>query len=280
MRVDDLAGPRVKKDATPRALDDLAWLGLDWTGEPILQSRRLDLYRDAMRGLASRGLVFPCALSRREIEAAHQAPHALAPGERSESRFDPSLRPAEIPRRFSDRDDESNWRFITPPGVVTFDDLFAGPQSHEPAATVGDFVVWTRDREPAYQLASIVDDHDLGVTHIVRGDDLLDSAARQLLLARALGLTPEPGFMHLPLVVGADGRRLAKRHGDTRLSHYRDLGVTPERVVALLARWSGVPGEHETMTTTEFADRFDPATMPRGTTVFAAEDEAWLLAGR
>ncbi len=280
MRIDDLAGPRVKQDTTERALDDLAWLGLDWFGEPILQSRRLDLYRDAMRRLASRGLVFPCALSRREIDAAHQAPHAAAPGERAESRFDPGLRPAEIPRVFSDDDITSNWRFIAPPGAVTFVDLFAGPQSHEPAATVGDFVVWTRDREPAYQLASIVDDHNLGVSHIVRGDDLLDSAARQLLLARALGLSPEPQFMHLPLVVGADGRRLAKRHGDTRLSHYRDLGVTPERIVALLARMSGVPGEHEAMSAAEFADRFDPATMPRQNSVFTAGDDAWLLAGR
>lgn len=280
MRVDDLAGPRVLHDAVAGALEDLTWLGLDWDGEPILQSRRLDLYRDAMRRLAQRGHVFPCSLTRREITAALEAPHRPTAGRSSESRFDPSLRPTSIPREFTDADSESNWRFLTPPGAVPFDDLFAGAQSPDPSASVGDFVVWTKDREPAYQLASIADDHDLGVTDIVRGDDLIDSTGRQLLLARALDLSPEPRFAHLPLVVGEDGRRLAKRHGDTRIGHYRDLGVPAERVVALLARWSGVPGGIDAMTAAEFAECFDPATMPREITVFTAEDDAWLLAGR
>ena len=162
--------------------------------------------------------------------------------------------------------------------TVRFTDDFAGPQAANPSASVGDFVVWTKDAEPAYQLATVVDDHLMGVTDIVRGDDLIDSAVRQLLLFRALEYTPEPTFLHLPLVVGPDGRRLAKRHGDTRISHYRELGVSSERIIALLARWSGVTDARDEMTAKDFADAFRLDTMPRTQTVFTNEDDQWLCA--
>jgi len=278
LRIDDLAGPRVKPDAARRAIDDLAWLGLDWDGEPVVQSARLGRYAGAMRDLAAWGRVFPCDLSRREIHAALEAPHAEPGGVGAETRFARSLRPPLAPMVF-DRDAQARgWRFATPDGPVTFEDAVLGAVTTDPARTIGDFVVWTRDGQPAYQLATILDDHDLGVTDVIRGDDLLESTGRQLVLARALGLAPEPRFWHLPLVVGPDGRRLAKRHGDTRLAHYRDAGVAPERVVALLARWSGVRGAGEAMTAADFARRFDPATMPRARTVFTDEDDRWLRA--
>ena len=284
LRLDDLAGPRVKRGASEQALDDLAWLGLDWDGAPIAQSTRLGIYVAAMRDLARRGLVFPCSMTRREIETALEAPHepptvADAAAVRRETRFPPDLRPPLQPRDFEDAARRTGWRFATPSGMVRFEDAVAGPVELDPAATIGDFIVWTKDGEPAYQLATVIDDHDLGVTDVIRGDDLLDSAGRQRLLGRALGLTPEPRQWHLPLVVGPDGRRLAKRHGDTRLAHYRDLGVPAGRLVALLARWSGVPDAGDAMSAQTFAERFDPATMPRERVVFTAEDDAWLHAG-
>src|SRR6185369_2602524 len=129
------------------------------------------------------------------------------------------------------------WRFRVA-GVPAFDDLFRGPVRLTRDDVGGDFVVWKSLGTPAYQLAVVVDDADNGVTVVVRGDDLVSSTPRQLLLYRALGLTA-PAFAHVPLVVGPDGRRLAKRHGDTRLSSLRAAGVRPEQVVGLLAWSSG-----------------------------------------
>ncbi len=279
LRVDDLAGPRVKKHAAQDAIDDLRWLGIDWDGDAIFQSQRLDLYRAAMRDLAQRALVFPCDVTRRELEDALAAPHApVRGGPQGESRFPPELRPNIGPCDFDHVAESTSWRFLVDAAPIPFTDHFAGPQTQNPADTVGDFIVWTKDGEPAYQLATVADDHHLGVTDIVRGDDLLDSAARQLLLFRALNFAPEPRFFHLPLVVGEDGRRLAKRHGDTRISAYREAGVSPERVIALIARWSGVQTAPDEMSATQFSEVFDLDTMPKEQTIFTSKDDAWLRA--
>jgi glutamyl-tRNA synthetase len=128
------------------------------------------------------------------------------------------------------------WRFRVPAGAVSFVDGFRGPTCIDLHEVGGDFVVWKAVGTPAYQLAVVVDDADQGVTEVVRGDDLVPSTPRQLLLYEALRLRP-PGFVHVPLVVGPDGRRLAKRHGDTRLAALRAAGVRPERLLGLLA-WS------------------------------------------
>jgi glutamyl-tRNA synthetase len=135
---------------------------------------------------------------------------------------------------------------------------------------------WT----PAYQLAVVVDGAETGVTHVVRGDDLIDSTPRQVLLYRALGLADRvPAYYHLPLVVGPDGRRLAKRHGDTRLSFYRELGVTPGRVLELLARWCGMTPAGQPRTAADLLGHFNLADLPKSPVVFSAGDDAWLRAG-
>ncbi len=272
LRVEDLDTPRVKPGAIDDTINTLAWLGLDWDEGPLTQLHDLGPYRDAMCALASRSLVYPCELSRAQIDAAASAPHA---GD-AEPRFPPELRPSARPASFDD--ESTNWRLLVEPGAVGFTDAFAGPQSIDPGAGVGDFVVWTKRAQPAYQLAVVVDDARQGVTHVVRGDDLLASAARQLLLYDALGLTPMPEYTHLPLVRGADGRRLAKRHGDTRLSTFRDRGVTPQRLIALLARWSGVADGPDAMDASEFLHAFDIRTMPAQDVTYTQEDERWLLA--
>jgi glutamyl-tRNA synthetase len=117
-------------------------------------------------------------------------------------------------------------------------------------------------------LAVVVDDADMGVTHIVRGDDLLDSAARQILLYEHLALGPPPNYWHLPLVVGPDGRRLAKRHGDTRLASYRAAGVPAGKMLALLASWCSIDAESTNVRATDLIDRFDIARLPRTPIVF------------
>lgn len=275
MRIEDLDGPRIKEHAADEVLNTLSWLGLDWDSGPTWQSHDLAPYRRAMRALARDGRVFACELTRGQIEAAASAPQEGGP---AESRFPRELRPEIFPREFEDAPDApTNWRFVVPDEPVAFTDAIHGPLSLSPADTVGDFVVWTKRSAPSYQLAVVVDDARQGVTHVVRGDDLLDSTPRQILLYRALGLREPAVWMHLPLVVGEDGRRLAKRHGDTRLHAYRDRGVAPERIIGLLAYWSGVSGERRAMTLAEFCDEFDLARMPRRRSVFTREDEAWLL---
>jgi len=273
-RLEDLDDARNKPGAAERLAGALRWLGLDWDRETPPQSADQAPYLDAMRALAAEGRVYPCDLSRKEIEAASTAPHA---GE-GEPRYPPGLRPAERPDAFTD--EGTNWRFVTPDRDVAFTDESEGPQTFNPQREVGDFVVWTRRACPSYQLAVALDDHRHGVTHIVRGRDLLPSTARQRLLREALALAPEPEHLHLPLVVGPDGRRLAKRHGDTRLDRYRDdAAVPPERVVGLLARWSGASADRTPMTAAEFAERFDLASMPREDAVFTEEDDHWLRTG-
>lgn len=272
LRIEDLDGPRVKTGAVEDLIDTLGWLGMDWDEGPLVQSDDLSPYVGAMSRLARAGLAFPSNLTRGEIEAAASAPQE---GAFNETRFPPELRPAGLgPREFDEP--ESGWRFVTPPGEVRFEDEFRGPCGADPSGSVGDFVVWTKRGQPSYQLAVVVDDARQGVTNVVRGDDLLDSAARQTLLYRALGIERVPVWCHLPLVVGEDGRRLAKRHGDTRAAFYRGLGVPAERLVALMARWSGIGPRAESMTAGEFAGRFDLASMTRERVVFTAEQDRWL----
>ena len=214
-----------------------------------------------MRALADRGLAYPCALTRSQIEAAASAPQE---GDAShELRFPIHLRPADLGPRPFDPDAGASWRMLTPDATIEFTDHFAGPQRIRPIDTTSDFVIWTARNEPAYQLAVVVDDHRQRVTHIVRGDDLIDSAARQTLLYDALGLAPRPSYFHLPLVRGQDGRRLAKRHGDTRIARYRAGGLTSERLTGLLAYWCAqIPAPAE-LSLAELLATFDLARMPR-----------------
>jgi glutamyl-tRNA synthetase len=169
-------------------------------------------------------------------------------------------------------------RFTVPAGEVAFVDGFRGEIRTNPAEELGDFVILKADGTAAYQLAVVVDDAEMGVTAVVRGDDLVDSTPRQMLLYRALGRADQiPNYWHLPLVVGTDGRRLAKRHGDTRLAHYRSMGVPAERIVGLMARWCGVEAGDE-ISARELVGRFDLGRMPKGQVVFTGDDDRWLTA--
>lgn len=273
LRIEDLDTPRVKPGVIEQTIETLVWLGMDWDEVAPLQSSDLTPYREAMRTLASAGRVYPCALTRTEIAEAAGAPHE----DSGEVRFDAGLRPAVVPHSFAD--EGTNWRLIVPEERVRFDDGFMGAQDLCPAESVGDFVVWTQRGQPSYQLAVVVDDDRQGVTHIVRGADLLDSGARQTLIRRALGIGTDPMYFHLPLVRGEDGRRLAKRHGDTRIGHYRERGVPAERVVALVARWCGMSGVDGGLSAGEFASGLSLGTIPRADVVFSAEDDRWLLDG-
>ncbi|HMN97357.1 MAG TPA: glutamate--tRNA ligase family protein [Phycisphaerales bacterium] len=282
LRLEDLDAPRVKPGAIEATVDLLRWIGFEHDGPALRQSSDLAPYRAAMERLAAMGLVYSCGLSRAALRRALSAPHV---GER-EHRCPASMRPTERSRwRFAAGD--VNHRFATPPGSIEIVDAIAGAHRFDPAEEVGDFVLWTRCDLPSYQLAVVVDDARQGVTDVVRGDDLLPSAARQALLYRALG-APIPRWWHVPLVLGSDGARLAKRADSRSAWSYRREGVAPERLVGLLARWLGVVAERAPLSSGEFlaafASRADPdaagATLDGlglRPVVFDEEDHRWLL---
>lgn len=244
MRIEDLDGPRVRPGLEADILDELRWLGLDWDEGPDLggpagpyrQSGRGDRYAAALEALRRRGLAYPCFCSRAEIARAAQAPHASDEGPRYPGTCR-DLGAGERAARAAVR--PPAWRFRAPEERVDFHDRFHGACTFDVAATVGDFVVARADGVPSYQLAVAVDDAAMGVTDVLRGDDLLSSTARQLLLLRALGL-PEPAWAHVPLVLGADGERLAKRHGALSVGELRSRGVDRDAVVGTLAASAGL----------------------------------------
>jgi glutamyl-tRNA synthetase len=234
LRIEDIDSPRTRAGAVEQALTDLRWLGLTWDGEPIIQTERLSIYEQALDRLKAKERVYPCTCTRSDVERAASAPHLehegpVYPGTCRGRRASDSLLLEKDGRAFC-------WRFRVPERSPVFVDGFRGSCSVNLQEVGGDFVVWKTTLTPAYQLSVVVDDADMGVTEVVRGDDLVPSTPRQLLLAEALGLL-SPRFVHVPLVVGPDGRRLAKRHGDTRIATLPEAGVPAERLLGLLA-WS------------------------------------------
>jgi len=239
LRDEDLDPQRSRPDFAQAVLDDLRWLGIRWQEGPDLggpfrpyrQSERREPYLEAWRKLYDAGAIYPCTCSRRDLVLAAGAPHEdddepLYPGHcRNPLGGAPKYdSPAGV-----------NWRFRVPDGeAIEFVDERLGPQRFVAAEDFGDFVVWRRDDVPAYQLAVVVDDAAMQVTEVVRGEDLLKSTARQLLLIRALGL-PQPAYYHCELLRDASGMRLAKRHDTLSLQALREQGRSPEEVIASFA---------------------------------------------
>ncbi|MEM6329054.1 MAG: tRNA glutamyl-Q(34) synthetase GluQRS [Planctomycetota bacterium] len=280
LRIEDLDGPRIKAGAAAAAIETLAWLGLDWDGPPVYQSADAAPYTApytaALKRLAAAGQIYPCRCTRSQVVAASlSAPHA---GDPHEVRYTGACRPPQpAPLPFT-AEPGTAWRLRVPGGEQVFTDRFAGEASIDVQQAVGDFLVATKAGLPSYQLAVVVDDCRQGVTHVVRGDDLLASTPRQLLLMERLGFGPPPEYFHVPLVIGPDGRRLAKRHGDSRIQAYHGRGVPAERIIGLLAEWCGV-GPRREQTAEAFCQAFSLDAMPRGPVTFTAEDDRWLLGG-
>ncbi len=264
MRMEDLDHPKHKPGSDAQAIEDLRWLGFDWD-EEFTQSQRKHLYAAALDALVSKGLAYPCICSRSEVEAVQSAPHEgeqlRYPGtcrDRFASWADAVAASGKVPC----------WRFRTPQDShVSFDDAFAGRYEMDVWEKLGDFPLARDEKGGGYAIAVTVDDAAMGVTEVVRGDDLLPATPPQILLYRALGLR-EPAFFHVPLVVGPDGRRLAKRHGDTRISAFRAAGVGAERIVGYLAQSLGIVPDGKPIPLRSLTGLFDPTRIPHEPLVF------------
>jgi glutamyl-tRNA synthetase len=241
LRIEDLDGPRCRPEFTAAAVEDLHWLGLEWTEGPDVggphapyeQSGRADWFQEVWRRLEAAGAIYPSPHSRRDVEDAATAPHATT----DEPLFPSALRPAR--RERAAVPGGVPWRFRVPDGrVIEFHDALQGVVRRTAGVDFGDFVVWRRDDLAAYELAVVADDHAMEIAEVVRGADLLTSTARQLLLCEALGWQP-PAFAHADLVCDAAGRRLAKRSGGLAIRDLRAAGWSPndvlERPIATLA---------------------------------------------
>jgi len=243
LRIDDLDQPRNRPGAIEQIMEDLKWLGLNWDEGPnkpgkngrCLQSERGKLYEHAFQQLAGKDFLYPCRCSRKDIALALSAPHhndhrSIYPG---------TCRPPKGTPPLSIGIPNSAWRYRVGEIAIRFNDVVMGPQEQRLDTEVGDFVIKRRDGLFAYQLASVVDDGLMGVTDIVRGGDLIGSAARQIALFQSLGYDA-PTFWHIPLMTDDTGTPLSKRDQSESLTHWQDRGYRDADLIAKLAFSAGL----------------------------------------
>ncbi|MNZ42178.1 Glutamate--tRNA ligase 1 [compost metagenome] len=270
LRIEDIDTQRSSRHIAERIMEDLHWLGLDWDEGPdskmvepsksYWQSERASFYEEALSKLHSFGLLYPCYCSRAGLLAVGDAPHGLS----SEGiPYAGTCRELTREEQMSKEIHKTpSLRFTLGNDGVTFVDGITGPQTFSPQSS-GDFVVRRADGLYSYQLAVTVDDALMGITDVLRGDDLLDSTPRQLWLYDALGLTP-PSYSHVPLIYGEDGHRLAKRHGDLGISALRSSGAKPEKIVGWLAYISGLIDRPEPVAAADLISDFTLESISHG----------------
>lgn len=236
-RSEDIDKQRCKDEYQKAAMEDLRWLGIKWDEgpdingphNPYLQSERTDRYRQVLEELKLRGFAYPCSCSRKDVAEASRAPHKSG----SEHIYPGTCRPKNHQDQYIDlnRKDKINWRFRIPDKTsINFKDGHFGEQEFHTNIDFGDFILWRHDDIPSYQLAVVVDDHDMQITEVVRGADLLKCTARQILLYKAMEWKI-PDFYHCPLVTDSNGQRLAKRNKALSINYIRDSGKSPQSII-------------------------------------------------
>lgn len=277
LRIEDLDPQRSKYEYARQIEDDLDWLGLDWDegalddrgpSGPYSQSRRHDIYEAALAKLLDTGYCYPCRCRRADILAT-QAPH------QSDGRiiYGGTCRPAVLPTPWSviaDRIAGAAVRLYVPSDIIAFDDLVYGHQEVALDSHCGDFILRRADGAWAYQLAVVVDDATMGVTEVMRGNDLLLSSAQQIYLYRLLGYEP-PRFAHLPLIVNDAGVRLSKRDASLSMAELRRRYTAPE-LIGRIAKMAGLTPDVAPITPRDLIPAFNPAAIPAVESIIADLD--------
>ncbi|RPG83160.1 MAG: tRNA glutamyl-Q(34) synthetase GluQRS [Coraliomargarita sp. TMED73] len=245
-RNEDIDRQRCKAKYAEAAMEDLRWFGCQWEEGPDMsgpcapynQSQRTDFFLQAWRQLKDSGHIYPCDKTRKDVAQATLAPHEAEAMD--EPLYPETWRPPVGAGQDAEEPGATNWRFRVPTArEIVFDDGRLGPCAFTAMQDFGDFLIWRKDGAPAYELAVVVDDHAMQISEVVRGEDLLISTARQILLYQALGYPP-PQFYHTPLLCDPDGQRLAKRHRSLSLRELREEGHTPEQLRQNEDWWSGL----------------------------------------
>ncbi len=280
LRIEDTDAERSSWDMVAGIVDGMRWLGLDWDEgpdvggphAPYFQSQRLETYRAMAERLVSEGHAYYCYCTPETLQRKREAAEAAGAGW-TYDRACRALPRDEITRRDAAGEPRAI-RFSVPDGRTSFEDLVHGPIVFE-NANIEDFVILRSDRQPTYHLSVVVDDLDMEITHVVRGDDHISNTPKQLLLYAAFGKEP-PAFAHVPLIMGPDKKRLSKRHGATSVMEYPRLGYVPEAMVNFLALLGWSPGtDQELFTREELIWQFALEGISGGNAVFNTEKLEW-----
>lgn len=267
LRIEDTDRERSTDEATEVILDGLSWLGLDWDGEPVFQSTRESQHVAAVEKLLAEGKAYKCYCSREELDGMREAQReagqkAMYDGRCRNRTEHPEGAPYVV--RFRSPDE----------GETIVNDLVLGMVSF-PNKELDDLILLRSDGTPTYNLAVVVDDADMGITHVVRGSDHLNNTPRQIQLYEALGL-PQPAFAHIPLIHGPDGAKMSKRHGAVAITEYREQGYLPHAVNNYLARLGWSHGDEEVFSEAQLIELFDLAQVGKGAARFDQQKLDWL----
>jgi glutamyl-tRNA synthetase len=271
LRIEDTDLERSTEESVQAILDGMKWLGLTWDEGPFRQMHRLARYREIADQLIRQGDAYPCYCSREELTAMRDAQRAR--GEKP--RYDGTWRPENVKGKKPPAGVEPVLRFRNPlDGVVTFTDLVKGDITVA-NAEIDDLVILRADGVPTYNFGVVVDDLDMTITHVIRGDDHVNNTPRQVNIFKALGAAL-PHFAHVPMILGPDGERLSKRHGAVSVMQYPEDGFLPEAMVNYLARLGWSHGNEEIFGLAQFVEWFDLAHISRSPAQFDPEKLAWL----
>lgn len=273
LRIEDTDQQRSGEEMTRAIIDSLQWLGLDWDAEPVKQSDRLSLYREVAHRLVAEGKAYRSFTTAEELETARQRASAQKREFRYREEF--SRVSAEEEKELLSHGKPFTIRMPVPPGATVFNDQVHGQVSFD-NARIDDFVILRSDGQPTYHLAVVVDDHEMGITHILRGDDHISNTPKQILLYKALGWEM-PSFAHVPLILGPDKTRLSKRHGATAVGEYEKKGYLPEALFNFLALLGWSPGDdREILSRQELIELFDISGISKSNAVFDERKFEWM----
>ena len=271
LRIEDTDLERSTQQSVDAILDGMKWLGIDWDEGPFFQMQRLARYREVADQLIASGHAYNDYMSREELEALRQ--EQVAKG--LKPKYDGRWRPDRARGKKPPEGVKPVVRFLTPEeGEVGWNDLVKGPIGF-PNAELDDLVLLRADGVPTYNFGVVVDDLDMAITHVIRGDDHVNNTPRQIHIFQALQ-KQLPFFAHVPMILGADGERLSKRHGAVSVTQYRDDGYLPEALVNYLARLGWSHGDEEVFPVKSFIEWFDLAHVSRSPAQFNPEKLAWL----